>query len=129
MVQFKILAGRKAGVVCTVEHFPARIGRSPASEICLEDAGVWDDHVIIELDPASGYQAALRGDAIGTINGQSFQQQRLRNGDVVDVGGAKLQFWIGTARQNNLRWRESAVWIGLLLLTVLQVILLWKLAP
>lgn len=129
MVQFKILTGRRAGAVCPVERFPARIGRSPGSEIVLEDAGVWEEHLTLTLDPESGFAVSLHQGAIATVNGQPFEGHRLRNGDVIELGATKIQFWIGTVRQTNLRWREWALWIGLAILFAVQLVMLWKLSP
>lgn len=129
MVQFKILTGRRAGAVCPVEGFPARIGRSAGSEVALEDAGIWDEHLTLTLDAGSGYAVSLHQGAIATVNGQPFETHRLRNGDVIELGAAKIQFWIGPVRQANLQWRESALWIGLVILVVAQILLLWKLSP
>ncbi len=128
MVQFKILSGRRAGQVVLVSSFPAVVGRLDSADVCIEENGVWDRHVTIELENTTGYHARLSEHALGSVNGQEFTRHHLRNGDVLELGAARLQFWVGAAVQSNLRWREHMIWIGLLALVAVQFFLLWHLS-
>jgi pSer/pThr/pTyr-binding forkhead associated (FHA) protein len=129
MVQFEVLTGAQAGTICPLWQFPAHIGRARAAALTLNDAGVWDQHLTIECDGGEGFSAALQPDALATINGQPFTRQRLRNGDVLELGAVKLRFWIAASTQHGLRWREAALWLGLLSFLALQAGLLWLLPP
>jgi hypothetical protein len=38
----------------------------------------------------------------------------LRNGDTIELGALKLQFWLAETRQFGLRLRETLVWLGII---------------
>lgn len=129
MVQLKLLSGSQAGAVRKVDRFPCTLGRAPGSGVQLEESGVWDRHLTIELDPLEGFLASLHPNALATINGEPFRRQKLRNGDLLELGAVKMQFWLDGAPQRGLRWRESVLWIGLLALVAVEGWLLWRLPP
>ena len=59
------------------------------------------------------------------INGEpAGESTPLSNGDEIELGAAKLQFWLGGVRQKNLAAREAAGWALLGAITVAEVILL-----
>jgi pSer/pThr/pTyr-binding forkhead associated (FHA) protein len=110
MVQFSVLSGKKAGAQRTTRRFPFHIGRAPDNELCLEEDGVWDRHLTVEFHKPEGFMLATAPNALATLNGQPVQTARLRSGDIIAVGSAKLQFWLGAVRQRGLRFREGFVW-------------------
>ena len=73
------------------------------------------------LRPASNATTLVNGEK---VNGE----RRLRNGDVVELGFIKLQFWLGAVRPRSLALAEGLVWLGLVLVAALQAWLLWRLA-
>jgi pSer/pThr/pTyr-binding forkhead associated (FHA) protein len=111
MVQVKILSGKKAGAIWPARRFPVRIGRSAGSDLQLEEHGVWDDHCRIELHPGTGFVLETQPEALITVNGQPAQRAALRNGDLLEIGALKLQFWLSEPRQRGLRIREWFAWI------------------
>lgn len=119
MLQFKILSGKKAGVTWAARRFPVRIGRSPAADLQLEEEGVWDQHVVVQFVPAAGVVLATQGEALVTVNGEPVREAVLRSGDAINVGSARLQFWLAETRQNALGLREVMTWclIGTVLLS------------
>jgi pSer/pThr/pTyr-binding forkhead associated (FHA) protein len=110
MIQFKILSGKKAGTLWAARHFPVRIGRSADSDLPLEENGVWDDHLKINLVPAEGLILEAQPSALASVNGQPAQRAVLRNGDVIEIGSVKIQFWLNEARQRGLKFREALIW-------------------
>lgn len=127
MVQFRILSGSKSGALEVARQFPCSIGRAATDGLRLEDAGIWDHHLRLTLDPAEGFLLHLRSDALGLVNGQAFQSTRLRSGDLIEIGGVKLQFWLSETRQPGLEWRENLVWLGLAAVTLGQFGLIYLL--
>ncbi len=123
-----ILNGRLAGQTRMVERLPFSIGRHAEAGLRLEEPGVWDQHVELEWRFPEGFVARRRADASATVNGQPFTEQRLRNGDVLELGGAKLQFWLGDVSQKRLALREVLVWAALALLAASQLWLIVRLA-
>jgi len=125
MVQLKILSGQMAGTSWVARHFPVRVGRSASSDIQIEEHGVWDDHFQITLSPAAGYVLATHPEASVTVNGQPVHQANLRNGDVLEVGSLKIQFWLSEVPQRGLAIREGVVWAILAATCAGQVALIY----
>jgi pSer/pThr/pTyr-binding forkhead associated (FHA) protein len=125
MVQFKILSGKKAGSSWDARRFPVRIGRSANSDLQLEEAGVWDDHLEIGLEPKEGFVAETHANAVASINGHPIEHAIIRNGDVIDVGSVKLQFWLSEAKQRGQFLREAFVWTTITVVCLAQIALIY----
>ena len=123
MVQLKILSGKKAGTTWVARHFPARVGRDPSCDLQLEEHGVWNEHFRISLNASTGFVLETETDALVTANGQPVQRLALRNGDTLEIGALKLQFWLGEASQRSLRLAEWLVWAVILAVTSAQIAL------
>ena len=127
MIQLRILSGKLAGEIIFVRQFPFHVGRASQNELCLEDEGVWDNHLAIGFERQDGFMLTTAPDAFTAVNEQPQQNARLRNGDVISFGSAKIQFWLAPAKLRGLCLRESFVWLLLAALTLVQVLLLLKL--
>ena len=127
MVQLRILSGKMAGEIIFVRHFPFRAGRAPENELCLEDEGVWDNHLAIWFQKADGYVLTTAPDAFTAVNEEAQKEMRLRNGDVISFGSANLQSWLAPANRRGLRLREAFVWLLLVGATLGQIAILFKL--
>ena len=110
MICINILSGKQAGASRALRRFPVRIGRSAASDIQLEEDGVWDEHLLIGLNPSAGFVLETQQGALITINGQPMQHAVLGNGDTIQIGSLKMQFWLAEARQRGLRFHEALAW-------------------
>jgi len=110
MIQFQILNGKLAGGYWAARHFPVRIGRSVENELQLEDAGVWENHFSVEFDPATGFRLQAAPEALVTINQEPVRMQELRPGDIIEIGSARLRFWLAEPVRRGLRVNEFAVW-------------------
>jgi pSer/pThr/pTyr-binding forkhead associated (FHA) protein len=124
MIQFNVLSGKKAGSQTVVRRFPFRVGRAPDNDLQLDDDGVWNEHLTVGFE-SGGFNLAVAPGALVAVNGGPFQNQTLRNGDIITMGSAKLQFWLAAARQRGLRLRELFVWTLLLLVTLGQFVLIY----
>ena len=127
MIQLRILSGKLAGEVIFVRQFPFRIGRAPDNELCLEDEGVWDNHLALWFEKQDGFVLTASPDAFTTVNEHPQKEIRLRNGDVISFGSAKVQFWLAPAKLRGLELREAFVWMLLAGLTLVQILLMLKL--
>lgn len=125
MVQFRILSGNKAGSSWDARHFPVRIGRGGNADLQLEDPGVWDEHLKISISPGEGFIAETQGSAVASINGEPIQRATLRNGDTINIGSAKVQFWLSEARQRGQFARETFVWCVIGLVCLAQIALVY----
>jgi hypothetical protein len=127
MIQLEILSGKKAGATWVARHFPVHINRSPTANLRLEEAGVWDQHLALCFDRAAGFVLNVEPQAIAAVNGQPVQQAILRNGDCIEIGSAKIRFWLSEARQTGLRVREGLTWGALIAITGGQIALIYSL--
>ena len=124
MIQLDVLSGKKAGSRTVVRRFPFRVGRAAGNDLQLDDGGVWDQHLALEFQ-SGGFNLAVAPNALVAVNGGPFQNQTLRNGDVITIGSAKLQFWLAAARQRGLCFRESFVWTLVIAVTAAQFALIY----
>jgi predicted component of type VI protein secretion system len=70
------------------------IGRSPDTDIFLDNQGVSREHLRIEMTPDGGYQAIDMGSANGTLlNQEPLKKANLAADDVLQIG--KFTLWIG----------------------------------
>lgn len=125
MVQLKILSGTKAGTTWVARRFPVRIGRSPSADLQLEEQGVWDQHLQLDFQPGTGFILNAQPNALAAVNGQPVQQTLLRNGDTLELGSLKMQFWLSETRQSGLRLRESLTWIAIAAISLGQIALIY----
>lgn len=124
MVHLHILSGKKAGSRAVASRFPFRIGRAPQNHLPLDDDGVWERHLSLEFKKKEGFHLAAASPAIAAVNGKPVETALLRNGDVITLGSAKIQFWLAPAPQRDLRIREGLVWALLAFVTLGQIALI-----
>jgi pSer/pThr/pTyr-binding forkhead associated (FHA) protein len=127
MVELRIVAGALSGQKLPISQFPCRIGRSSTADVRLLDSGVWDQHMELRLDPQVGFRFSTLGEACVLLNGAPSPEAQLRNGDEIQLGAAKIQFWLGEIRQRSQAWREILTWFGFGLLVLIQVLLIYGL--
>jgi len=127
MIQLKILSGETAGDIQVVRRFPFCIGRAPENDLCLEAPGVWDRHLTLEFEKSEGFTLHTTPDAFAAVNEHPQAAARLRNGDIISFGSAKIQFWLAAPHQHGLRLRETFVWALLAAVTLFQLVLIYRL--
>ena len=125
MIQFSILSGKKAGTLWVARRFPVRIGRDDASDLQVEEPGVWDQHLRVDFIPADGFVLSAQTNALAAVNGQSVQETVLRSGDLIEAGSLKLQFWLSETRQAGLRGRELLTWAAIASVSLGQIALIY----
>jgi len=125
MIQLNILSGKKAGAQSAARRFPFCIGRAAENELQLVDDGVWHKHLTLEFNRQNGFTLATAPNALTTVNGEPVQTAVLKNGDIINVGSAKLQFWLAAASQRSLSPREAFVWMLLMAVTAAQFALIY----
>jgi pSer/pThr/pTyr-binding forkhead associated (FHA) protein len=125
MVQLSILSGKKAGTSWVNRRFPVRIGRAPAADLRFEEDGVWDEHLQIVLRNTEGFLLRTQGEALARVNGQPVRETLLRNGDIIEIGSLRLQFWLAQTRQRALGLRESLVWAAIAAVSAFQIALIY----
>ena len=112
LAQLAIHTGKRTRQSVALNQFPVLIGRSGDCHLRLEDMGVWDRHAQIDLDRPAGFVLRPASEASTMVNGEPLgESRRLRNGDLIDVGMVRLQFWLGPVRQKRLAVREVIFWL------------------
>jgi pSer/pThr/pTyr-binding forkhead associated (FHA) protein len=128
MIQIKVLSGDKSGTVLAPRRLPVRIGRDPKADLRLEESGVWDLHLQIDLVAGESFTLRARPEASVAVNGQPVKETVLLNGDTIEIGSLKLQFWLTEPRQTGLRWRESLTWLAIAAISLAQIWLIYLLS-
>ena len=129
MVQLNILSGEYQQQFVKSNTFPIRIGRGENCQLQLVDTGIWENHLELNLNEKHHFTIQTASDATAMVNGKPLEGvQLLRNGDLIEIGLVKIQFWLGTVRQKNLRIREAAAWALLLAVTMAEIYLLFWLS-
>jgi pSer/pThr/pTyr-binding forkhead associated (FHA) protein len=124
-IQLKILSGKKAGVLWEARRFPVRVGRRATADLQLDEAGVWEDHLQLGYEPARGITLRVQPQAWVQVNGQRLEQAVLRNGDTLELGSIRLQFWLGETRQTGLSLSEGFSWSLIGVVCLAQVALIY----
>ena len=127
MVQLKVFSGNQAGATTLARRFPFVVGRNSTADLCLEQDGIWDRHLEFHLQIPDGFLLKAHPCALTSVNGQPVQQAFLRNGDVIEIGPLKIQFWLSETRQRGLRTREFLTWFALAALCAGQIVLIYAL--
>lgn len=127
MVQLQILSGKMAGTAWSARRFPFRVGRLPSSDLQLEDGGIWDRHLEVSERRGELFAARCEPNAYMVINGDRVQQAELRNGDLVELGQMRMRFSLSPPFQTSMAVREVMTWIVLVLLSLGQIVLIFKL--
>jgi len=124
MIQFVSLSGKTAGASWVARRFPVRAGRAPGNDLRLEAPGVFDQHFEVDVKSGESLELSVRGSALANVNGQPVTRCLLRNGDLVEVGSARLRFWLAPTQQSSLRASQVGVWLAWFAVLAAQVILL-----
>ena len=126
MVELQLLD--HGGQSVPLEAFPFRLGRGDASHIPFSDTGVWDNHLEIDFDLSSGFSVRNLPPAITRVNGHSVERAVLKTGDVIELGSARVRFWLSAPRRRSWRLREAMTWLGLLGIVAAQIAIIRALA-
>lgn len=109
-----------------IERFPFVIGRAASASHRIEAPGVFDQHLIFELDPVRGLEAQAGPGAVVTVGGVPFERHWVRQGDEFMVGQAQVEVLLSPARRKSLALWEVCLWTLFTAVTVTQLVLIWK---
>lgn len=124
MLQLQILSGKQAGFLWDARRFPVRIGRAPGSDLQIEEDGVWDEHLRVELKTGEGFVITAHPGALVSVNQSPVETLRLRNGDIITAGSARIAFRLSQTRQRGLKLREAFIWLTIAGITAAQLVLI-----
>jgi hypothetical protein len=121
MLQLQILSGKQAGFLWDARRFPVRIGRAAGSDLQIEEDGVWDEHLRVELKTGEGFVITAHPGALISVNQAPVETVRLRNGDIITAGSALIAFRLSQTKQRGLKLREAFVWLTIAGITIAQL--------
>jgi predicted component of type VI protein secretion system len=124
-----MISGPNAGHSVLASRFPFVIGRDPACGWAIEGAGVWARHATLTLDTREGFHIRSEPPALLAVNGSPVTEARLRNGDNLDLGAARVRFSLSDIQCRSYRAREAATWLAIALLTMGQIALVYCVLP
>ncbi len=125
MIQLNVLSGKMAGRIVHARRFPFQVGRAATADFRIEADGVWDQHLTLDCKVADGFTVNSGPEALTRLNGERVQRAKLRNGDILEIGCEKVQFWLSAPRQRGLALRECLTWLGLALVAAFEVLIMW----
>jgi predicted component of type VI protein secretion system len=133
VIQLQSLSGRTAGQQYLARRFPVQIGRASDCHVQVEEAGVWDRHAAIVLQPDGTFVLRVNSPALASINSEPIQGESgsapgiLHNGDVIELGSAKIRFSLSPTRHRDFRLRELLAWLAFAALCLGQVAFIYLL--
>jgi hypothetical protein len=113
MVLLRHLDGNTAGTETVARRFPFQVGRATGDHLRVEVPGLWENHFAIERRPGQPLTLRTRSGATTLVNGVSVETVALRNGDIIEAGALRMQFWLSAVRQPGLSVREGLTWLAL----------------
>jgi predicted component of type VI protein secretion system len=129
MVRLTLISGDGPNRSTLASRFPFVVGRDPGCAWVIEGAGVWARHATLELDLKEGFRIRVEPPALLSVNGSAVNETRLRNGDLVDLGAARIRFNLSEIRCRSFHGREAATWLAIGLLGVAQLLLIHLVFP
>jgi pSer/pThr/pTyr-binding forkhead associated (FHA) protein len=127
MIQLQVLNGKMAGSIAVARHFPLFVGRGTQDGFVLEDAGIWDSHVTIDLNATNEFELKSRLEALTVVNGSAVKRHILRNGDLIELGATHIRFALSDAEQKRLSLEEVGTWILAGATGLIQILVLYSL--
>ena len=121
MLQLQILSGKQAGLLWDARRFPVRVGRTAGNDLQIEEDGVWDEHLRVELKADDGFVLTAHPGALVSVNQAPVETVRLRNGDIITAGSARISFRLSQTTQRGLKLREAFIWLTIAGITVAQL--------
>jgi pSer/pThr/pTyr-binding forkhead associated (FHA) protein len=109
MVQLELTSGKKTELI-KVNTFPCNIGRGGKNAIQITSRGVWDEHASITFDSETGFSILAQGRGTLIVNGEPADQARLKNGDSIELGSARLRFWLAAVKTGDTSNTDLIFW-------------------
>ena|ERR1051326_416545 len=128
MVQLQVFSGNHPPASALARQFPFVVGRNRTADLCLEQDGIWERHLEFHLRIPDGFLLKAHPSALTNLNGKPVQEAFLRNGDLIEAGPLKIQFWLSETHQRGLCMREFLTWLALAFLCAGQIVLIYGLS-
>ena len=124
MFSLSIVKGRQAGQQVQIDRYPFSIGSGKTTDLCIEDEGVWPEHLTIKLEPGGSPQVQRGGDGFVTVNDEPIELLELRQGDRIGLGAVQLTFHLSSVRRRGLHHLNILTWAMIVGVALLEIILI-----
>jgi pSer/pThr/pTyr-binding forkhead associated (FHA) protein len=121
MLELTTLSRSTADQKVLVRRFPFTIGRNAEADFRIKSDGVWDRHLVIDLNDSKQVVVRSAAESFVVINGERKNEARLSPGDTLQVGSSTFRVGWTELRQMDGRLREYATFALILLITALQL--------
>lgn len=93
-----------------VTRSPFVVGRGSDASLRLDVPGVWDRHLVLEVDRVEGLLATACEGALARVRGrtEALAGTRVRTGEEIEVGGAVIRVVLAPVRR---RWQGVWEWL------------------
>jgi hypothetical protein len=118
-----VVQGKQQGHSVSIDRYPFVIGKNQEAQLRLSDPGIWDNHLAIELTVGESPTIKRIGDGSISVNSDPIENATLRNGDIITIGAAQLRFNSAPAKRKSLVFQNSASWIAMILVVILEIFL------
>lgn len=88
-----------------------------------------DSHAQIRSVPREGIWLSACDGCEVRVNGAVVEKVRLKEGDEIELGEAKLEFGLVPTVQHTFRMREWSIWVAIAALTLTQLAAVHFLLP
>lgn len=122
-----VVDGKHRGKEIELNRFPFVVGKNREAQLCLSDAGVWEDHLAIELRAGEGPSVRRMGDGLVDVNSEPVERTKLRNGDVITLGAAQLRFGAAPVKRRSLVIHNAVSWLAIACVLVVELFLIFLL--
>lgn len=125
MYQLTALEGENHGGRFFLGKASFVLGKNPNADLQLKEAGVWNDHVRIEVSEREPRIRRL-GEGILILNSEPTDLAVLRNGDLIQIGGAKFIFEVSPPKRRPFHVQHFLLWGMIVFIAFSEMILiLW----
>lgn len=121
MLQLRVTVPPGGPAVAELHRFPAHVGRDTDCDARVEGAGVWGHHLRIDLDPKVGFSVGVCQGAVARLNGEPLTRARLRPGDQLDLGAARIEVGLSPARRRSFALGEATFWFGFVVVVAVEL--------
>ena len=110
MLQIRV-CGASGILEYVVKKLPFIIGKGPSTDLRIESPGIWDQHLVIDLDRStSKYVVETCNESLLTINHEAVTRAFLRNGDSLRIGACELVVGLSPTVQRANSLQELSGW-------------------
>ncbi len=112
-----------------VDRLPFVIGRAAGASLQVQAPGVWDRHLIVDLDKEQGVMAEAGPSATITLEDRPVGRHPVRAGEILGLGAVTVEFLLSPLERRRLGAWEVGVWVLWMAVAAVEVVLVTRFLP